>query len=52
MKHEQLTVGQLIALLAPLNPDMPVQTEGCDCVGQAKGISFDDVQDEVTITKL
>ena len=33
-----LTVGELIALLQQLPPDMPVQAEGCDCVNEVKGV--------------
>ena len=33
-----LTVGELIALLQQLPPEMPVQAEGCDCVNDVKGV--------------
>ena len=33
-----LTVGELIALLEQLPPDMPVWAEGCDCVNEVKGV--------------
>ena len=33
-----LTVGELIALLQQLPPDMPVDAEGCDCVNEVKGV--------------
>ena len=32
-----LTVGELIALLEQLPPDLPVWAEGCDCVNEVKG---------------
>ena len=35
-----LTVGELIALLQQLPPDMPVQAEGCDCVNKVKGVGL------------
>ena len=33
-----LTVGELIALLQQMPPDMPVEAEGCDCVNEVKGV--------------
>ena len=33
-----LTVGELIAMLQQLPPDMPVHAEGCDCVNEVKGV--------------
>ena len=32
-----LTVGELMALLEQLPPDLPVWAEGCDCVNEVKG---------------
>ena len=32
-----LTVGELMALLEHLPPDLPVWAEGCDCVNEVKG---------------
>ena len=36
----QLTVGQLIEQLSKIDPDLPVQTQGCDCDGDATGVSI------------
>ena len=33
-----LTLGELIALLQQLPPEMPVEAEGCDCVNEVKGV--------------
>lgn len=33
-----LTVGELITMLQQFAPDQPVQVEGCDCYGWAKGV--------------
>lgn len=46
----QLTVGQLRKLIADLPDDMPVYTEGCDCVGPSDGVlvEADDQGDYLT----
>ena len=38
---DQLTVAELIARLRRLPQEAMVDTEGCDCVGAAMGVSFD-----------
>ena len=35
-----LSVGELIALLEQLPPDMPVRAEGCDCDNEVKGVGI------------
>lgn len=46
----QLTVGQLIELLKQCsNLELPVYSDGCDCVGPARGIEV--YSDSVTISR-
>ena len=45
----QLTVADLIVLLRDVPPETMVETEGCDCVGAATGVSLDGRT--VTITR-
>lgn len=40
MKKKQLIVKQLIELLQEQPQDVLVEIEGCDCVGEATGVSF------------
>ena len=35
-----LSVGELVALLEQLPPDMQVWAEGCDCVNEVKGVGI------------
>lgn len=37
-EHETMTVGELVAALANLPPELPVCTEGCDCIGDVLGV--------------
>lgn len=37
MIKKQITVRELIEQLQTLPPDLPVQSEGCDCCGAASG---------------
>lgn len=36
-----MTVAELIAKLKQMPPDAQVETEGCDCIGQAEGVRRD-----------
>lgn len=36
-----MTVGELVAKLQAMPPDAQVETEGCDCIGQAEGVRWD-----------
>ncbi len=38
--QDQITVGQLKAMLAEYPDDMLVQTEGCDCYGPCDGVDL------------
>ena len=40
--REQLTVARLIELLQAMPQDALVDVEGCDCVGEARGVSIAD----------
>jgi hypothetical protein len=42
-------VVELITKLQAMPPDAQVETEGCDCIGQAEGVQFDG--DTVLITR-
>lgn len=44
-----MTVAELIRKLQLMPPDAQVETEGCDCIGQAEGVRLDG--DEVLITR-
>lgn len=44
-----MTVTELIKKLQLMPPDAQVETEGCDCIGQAEGVRLDG--DEVLITR-
>lgn len=44
-----MTVTELIEKLKAMPPDAQVETEGCDCTGQAEGVRLDG--DEVLITR-
>lgn len=44
-----MKVSELIARLSKMPPDADVETEGCDCIGQAAGLRFDG--DSVLITR-
>lgn len=44
-----MTVIELIKKLQLMPPDAQVETEGCDCIGQAEGVRLDG--DEVLITR-
>lgn len=44
-----MKVFELIEKLQAMPPDMQVETEGCDCIGQAEGVRFDG--DSVLITR-
>lgn len=44
-----MTVAELIEKLKAMPPDAQVETEGCDCVGQAEGVRLDG--NEVLITR-
>lgn len=37
-----MTVGELISELSKHDPNLPVVTEGCDCVGEAFRVTFCD----------
>ncbi len=39
MEHEPITVQELITLLSEQPPNAVVFTEGCDCEGEADGIT-------------
>ena len=45
-----MTVAELIEKLRQMPPDAQVETEGCDCVGQAAGVNLDG--DTVLITRV
>ncbi len=45
----QLTVAQLVAILATLPQDLPVEVEGCDCYGYCTGAIVE--QSYVLITR-
>lgn len=44
-----MKVRELIEKLQAVPPDAEVETEGCDCIGQAEGVRFDG--DSVLITR-
>lgn len=44
-----MTVTELIEKLKMMPPDAQVETEGCDCIGEAEGVRLDG--DEVLITR-
>lgn len=44
-----MSVTELIDKLKTMPPDAEVETEGCDCIGQAEGVRFDG--DTVLITR-
>lgn len=52
-RTKQLTVSELIDLLAKFPPDMLVQVEGCDCIGVAVGVDLMDhiSPNEILITR-
>lgn len=35
-----MNVRELISELSKFDPDMPVKTEGCDCLGDANSVSI------------
>lgn len=49
MPRKQMTVKELIEALQKFNVDLRVNTEGCDCVGQAYAVVEKD--GEVLITR-
>jgi hypothetical protein len=44
VKLPHITVGQLIDALSGLDPNLPVSVEGCDCTGDAAGVTV--IQDD------
>ena len=44
-----MKVSELMAKLQLMPPDAEVETEGCDCIGQAEGVRLDG--DSVLITR-
>lgn len=44
-----MTVAELIEKLQAMPPDAQVETEGCDCIGQAEGVRLE--MDMVLITR-
>lgn len=44
-----MKVSELIEKLKAMPPDAVVETEGCDCIGQAEGVRLDGT--EVLITR-
>ena len=47
--EQQLTVTQLIALLQTMPPDAKVFHEGCDCIGMASDVTFNEDDGSVMI---
>lgn len=45
--REQLTVKKLKELLNNYDEDLPVKIEGCDCIGEAYGVSYEEDQYEI-----
>lgn len=45
-----MKVAELITKLQAMPPDADVETEGCDCIGQAEGVRLD-VDGSVLITR-
>ncbi len=48
-KEGQLTVAELIAELEKQPQDALVWHEGCDCLGAASSVTYDDTDKSVTI---
>jgi len=48
---KQLTVGQLVGSLMGLPQSATVTVEGCDCIGECGGITWDTDDNDVLIIR-
>ena len=51
MSQKQITAAELRELLEDIPDDALVETEGCDCIGEANGVEYDEESNTVLIRR-